>query len=315
MRYLLDTNVLLNGLFNPLAHSRKVLEKVHDGALQACISRYIELEARERIERLRSSTTQDLSPILDGFLGLGVLPVVDDVGNLDDPRLKIINRKDRAVVATALCAGYAICTNDIEDYRKVADLGLKVITSFDLGRDGAIGLHTVFRFFPLNSSHGAVYIKFHPQWTGVRFSADTNERFCIFDQVGLGNLSYIASKSSFVFEGEGVPSVSLEVKEIPAVTSLVFSYSDTEGVSIYFGLNGLSESAKGTWDGTKARMGRLFPTHDRHGNNQLFGCIPVMTSFPSNLTAKAARKLLKEVVVPDAEERFSLEDVVSRFYT
>lgn len=315
MTYLIDTNVLLNGLFNPYSPSRKVLVGIEERRIDACVSAYVIDEARTAVQRVQAKTGVILAPTLVAFLASRAIRIIVDSGEVSDSRLQIINAKDRPVLATAMHDNLKVCTNDIEDYGKARALGLTVISPAELSHGGVIGLHTVFRLSLMNPKRGAVYVKFYPQWTGVEFSRNATERFCIFDQVGMGCLYYRASTSSFQFDGDGIPSVSLKVGVVNAPeVRLVFSYDDTEGVRLVYGGSGIIAEDRGKWRGEGMQFGNVFQTHDRHGLNQLCGTIPIMSSFPAALSVKGARRVIQELTVPDAEERFSLEDLALHFY-
>ncbi len=310
MTYLIDTNVLLNGLFNPYSPSRKVLVGIEEHRIDACVSAYIVDEARTVIQRVQAKTGVMLGPTLVAFLASRAIRIIIDSGDISDPRLQIINAKDRPVLATAIHDNLTVCTNDTEDYGKARALGLTVVSPAELSHGGVIGLHTVFRLSLMNPRRGAVYIKFYPRWAGVAFSRNATERFSIFDQVGLGCLYYRASTSSFQFDGDDIPSVSLKVGVVSAPeVRLVFSYDETEGVQLVYGWDGIVAKTRGNWRGERMQFGQLSLGNDRHGLNQISGAIPIMATFSTALSVKGARRVIHELTVPDAEERLSLEDL------
>jgi predicted nucleic acid-binding protein len=81
MKLILDANVLLNGIFNPLSLSSKLLNLSHSGSIQCCVIEHNIAEAHDIMSRVQANTGVSLHDLFDASvnkLSLSFLEPVDE---------------------------------------------------------------------------------------------------------------------------------------------------------------------------------------------------------------------------------------------
>jgi len=315
-RLLLDTNILLTGFFVPQSKSFQVIQSVLRQELTGCVIENTIEEAENAISRAATQTGVNLIGSFRETLetlrrsGLIVLPRI----SRDEGRgfTSIKGAGDKALAAAAVKYSADICTNDIADFKKSDVYGFKVYTPEDLTRGGTIGLHTLCPGFLVTPNQGSFYIEFGAlNWVNVTFSSDSHETLYLFDSEQIGACYFEAHSHSFVFQPDNGPRLFLYHGPVRLDSiKMVVSYDCNSGATIFLG-TGTNSSQTSQWQSFPlAASARTYVGCDRHGLNQLSGCIKSIYGVPYPVNERAARNMINGVTVQNPWERLSLETMI-----
>lgn len=312
-RILLDTNVLLTGMFAPSADSNELLRDICDGRYTAYVLENSITEAEGAIRRAKESMGIDLQRAFDGGLRQLNIPILPRVTRSEWKGYNRIKGKgDKAIAAAAAKIDVEICTNDLDDFKKASDYGLSTTTPSELVSDGSIGLHTLMPGMLASPSIGSIYCELpEMNWRGVSFKEADKSRFYVFDSEGFGALYFLPSETSLIFELDGGLSTSAKYRSSLEDLSFVAAYDADEGISLYIQNEKFVEEKQ--WVPCAKAIRGFSVGNDRNGANQLNGGISRMFGLPIMVNEKEAINILERKTVHDPKERLSLEHMIKLF--
>lgn len=314
-RIILDTNVLLNGLFVPYSYSRKVLEYINSGKIIAYISENTLAEAQKKLREIEKEIGIDLSGQFMLFIKNFSYFILPRITRNEAKKYKFIKGiEDKSLTALAVKTGLEICTNDVNDFRNSNRYGVVVKTPKDMCSDGTAKLEDIFTGNLASPFEGTYYLAASSYWLDLCGKSSNRKLYGIYDTPGIGGLYLDSASTSFKFIIDNGPSVSLKIKGISTgetSTKIVVTYKCTEGVQIYHGYRGGRAIQKVTWTpekpplnvSTKYCQGRL-------GNFDAPMHIALFSSFHKIVTEKEANNLMGNKIPSYPWERIGLVEAL-----
>lgn len=311
MRVLLDTNILLDGIFLDGSNSRKILQLVQSGEIDGYISKNILFESWKKIRHIKRTYNIDLSDYFSSSLRLLKIFYLGFVSEKECAAFDLIPGSvvDKSLVVKALEIDAFICSKDIKDLRCASGYGVQVLTPKELadkisGEDASITLVDIFSGFYHSSQSGTFIMEVTPHWpSSMSFE---NEPF--FYVEGVGCLFYEFSKESVVFELDEGARITTSAKFSSGETIKIhLSYSCEKGISLSVGKQ--HRHLEHIWDGVSSVRPRVKPYHNKAGNSMRLGMSTrKLVSYPNFMKKKDIERIGK-YTVPEMEDRVSLDTV------
>ncbi len=312
-RLLLDTNVLLTGLFAPQSKSFQIIMSVIRREITGYVIQNAIDEAERAIIRAAKQTGVNLlTPFRDAVKesGLIILPLITRDEGREFAAIK--GTGDKALAAAAMKISATICTNDISDFKHSDRYGLTACTPIQLTHDGTIGLHTVCTGILATPNSGSFYIEFGSlNWANITFPTSSIDKFYLFDAEQIGGCYFEACSHSFIFQADNGPRLSVPHRPVrPDTLKMIVSYDCNSGTTIFMG-DMTSFTSSTTWLPMPLSVGaRTYIGCNRNGINQLSGCIKSFYGIPYPVNSKAAKNMISGNVVSNPWERLSLETMI-----
>lgn len=314
-RIVLDANVLLTGLFVPQSKSREVILAVLRGELAAYVIENTIEESEGAIARAARHTGIDLlQSFRDAIKQIRVVTLPRVSRDEGRAYAAIKGTGDKAVAAAAAKISADICTNDLADFRHGNRYGLRITTPQQLTADGSIGLHTLVPGLLATPSQGTIYAEVTQlNWASVNFPDGATDKFYVFDSENIGGCYYDVKSRSFIAHIDGGPSIQIPIGVVAANAlplNIVVSYDSASEASIYIGSTANNSSAI-AWNATPlSTASRTWIGCDRHGANQLNGCLRLVYGVPYKVSERAAKNMMNGATVNNPWERLGLEDII-----
>lgn len=318
-RVLLDTNILLNGIFVPQSYSRRVIVDLINRKYDGYISEDVLKEADSRLTSVYDETGIDLHSTFNTFISessLTILPHENAECGRTYGRIK--GKGDRLIAASAHRNDLLICTSDVNDFRNAHEYGIEISTPYELSFTGDMSSSDLFPGFLATSREGSIYYHVEAYWHGLCRMSQYDRMYCISDIPNIGGL-YLSTKSGdLVYISESGCKVSVSMKEIPKDNEdvqIVVSYSCESGISIYLGYRGKQKSESCNWShshylsATKILIGR-----GKYGEFGAAMGVRTIAGFPTKLSEKGANNLMGEKLPPHPWDRLDIADVVRNIY-
>ena len=311
-----DTCVLLTGMFAPQSKSRQLLEKVKHKDMTGYVAENTIEEAKGAIERAHKNTGVDLSRSLDAAIiaaNLKVLPRIHE----DEAKLfsDVKGRGDKAVAAAAKKMGAIVCSNDLKDFSKLSNYGIRFATPDELVSNGGIGLNTIFPAFLATQEQGTFFVEVSMlHWVGVKFPPTANERMYFFDAEGICCCYFNASSSSIVAELSNGPNIAVKVDIIThdlLPLKIVVTYDNRKEAALRVGYRGKKEVSQTTWTCLKLPINaRTWIGSNKKGTQQLCGAIRHLYAIPCLVNETETNNIMNNLTVHQPWERLSLEQII-----
>ena len=314
-RIILDANVLLTGLFVPQSKSRGVILSVLRGELAAYVIENTIEECEGAIARAARQTGIDLlKSFRDAIKQIRVVTLPRVSREEGRAYAEIKGTGDKAVAAAASKISADICTNDIADFKHGHRYGLCITTPQQVTADGSIGLHTVMPGLVATPSQGTIYAEVTQlNWANVNFPDNVTDKFYIFDSENIGGCYFDVKSRSFVVQIDRGPSVCVPhgvVTTSALPLHIVVAYDCATEASIYVGFSTKCSSAR-AWNASPLiNTPRTFVGCDRHGANQLNGCLRLVYGVPYKVSERAARNMMNGATANNPWERLGLETII-----
>lgn len=319
-RILIDTNVLLNGMFVPFSYSRAVLNHVKSGRLIGYISENTIGEAYKRLYEVNRKICIDMLPQFEKLIkhfSPFILPRVSCEKVNSYKHIKGL--QDKALAALAINAGLSICTNDVNDFRKSKQYGINVVTPYEVCSDGSLNLDDIFNGNLATQSEGTYYLEATSRWRDICDFSIKENYFGLFDTPGIGGFYVSSSNYSLEFKIDNGPSASVSIKNIPygeLTIKVVVTYKNTDGVLVYFGYRGPKAETKIPWvplplssnPSTNIMKGRL-------GDFPASIYIKLLSGFHKKVTEKEANNLMGGKIPSYPWERIPLEEAILKNFS
>ena len=104
MKLLLDTNVLLNGIFNPLSFSSKLLRLSGSQTVECCVLEYNLAEAHSILTRVQQKTSLDLHDSFNAAIKRLPLSIVEPVKDEDIQPFLAVGGRERRSACSSSCS-------------------------------------------------------------------------------------------------------------------------------------------------------------------------------------------------------------------
>ena len=321
-KFILDTNILLNGVFNPLSLSTKVICLIVNCDIEGYVLDRTLSEAKNILNRVEKNTGISLHKQFQAVLA-SIPPItVDPVSESDISRYRVIGGvEDAAIAAAAMRDGLTVCTHD-DDFYHAKEMGVSVHDPSETllaARGYSLSLDQVFPAFLVTPYEGAFYIEASTCWGDLTRSARLTGLWPILDAEGIGRILLDLDQNAILLILDCGVHHSVELPDYPPgdhVLKLVVSYDSNSGIGLYMGHRMPRAKIAAGWntEHTSTTTGRITFFQGRNGS---FGApvkIKRIAGFAKSLTESAANKLLsgKQPIIP--QERLPLEEVVLMYY-
>jgi len=321
-RLILDTNVLLNGVFDPLSFSGQVLAYIAKGDLEGNVLEIILSEARKIISRAELNTGLSLQATFAHVMRSLQLNIVTPVSFSEIEKFRKIGgvEEDAAVAAAAERDGLIVCTND-DDFYVAKEMGVSVVDPAEavhVGEGYEMNTDIFFPAFLNTASEGALYVEVKTCW-GDLIDGKIKDKWTILDAVGIGEVSLDLDSESIAYRVDNEPELHVQLNNLPSgdfILKFIVSYSAEQGIGIYMGPGNPSKKIIASWNPENT----TFPTKVTffHGRRKPFGApvkINKIAGFSRYLSEKGANRLLsgKQPILP--QERRPLEEIIQVYYS
>ena len=313
MRVIIDTNILLDGLFINASNSRQILMLIQNGVIEGYIIKNNLYEARKKITELFEQGVDLRHQFFTSlyFLKLFYLDYVPAVISISYDKING-DIYDKALAAKAHDIDAILCTKDIKDLSPASEYGVTVKTPGALVKeitsDGSLSLSDIFQGFFHTPCNGTFFIEVTPAWSAL--IPKGKEPF--FYAEGVGCLFYDFPSKCIVFELDDGFQATIKVDYIiPSLTiSISVSYNNEKGVRIL--VDGEHEYFSHTWECAKASSNNINPLHDKSGNGIKLGLsIKNFYSYPNFMKAKDILRVGNQTV-HEYVDRVSLDSLVDK---
>jgi len=306
MKLLLDTNVLLNGIFNPLSFSSKLLILCGSQTVECFVLEHNLAEAHDILTRVQQNTGVDLHGSFNAAIKRLPLSVVEPVKDEElQPFVVVGGRKDAPLAAVAVRERIAVCTNDPDfSSGKAKALRIDVKDPVDAvlaARGYEMDMDIIFPGFLMTPDEGAFYVDALARWSDFIEEKNTTGLWCIFDAIGIGGLYMDLNRGGLTYFSEMGPEGFVSLKGIPSGEQrlrVVVSYDSSADLGICMGHGKQHFKQASSWTPSSSLTPRT----------------RLMAGFAKKVTESGANKLLNggNPIVPP--ERLEMENIVRQYY-
>ncbi len=321
-QFVLDANVLIDGVFNPFSYSSRVLEHVIKHDIVGCVLDQTIEEARDVIQAAGSRTGVFLIDHFDRVLNDLPLRELRPITKKEISRfIHIGGENDGAIAAVAVRDGIVVCTQD-DDFYKAKQVGTSVMNPVETvlaANNYEMGMYVNLPGFICTPREGAIYIEAETGWGDFANFVNRTGLWDVFDAPELGVLYLDIESGDLTFSIDGGPTASVSLKDIPAgeqLLKIVVSYNVDTGISIYRGHGKPREILSCQWTPANCRLTEKVTVFSgRHGGFGAPARIKLMAGFAKSVSEKAANKMLsgKQPLIP--QERFTLDEIIELYYS
>lgn len=323
MKLLLDTNVLLNGIFNPLSYSLKLLNLCDSHTVECFVLEHNLAEAHDILTRVQQNTGVDLHGSFNAAIKRLPLSVVEPVKDEELQRFVVVGgRKDAPLAAVAVRERIAVCTNDPDfSSGKAKGLGIDVRDPVDAvlaARGYEMDMDIIFPGFLMTPDEGAFYVDALAGWGDFKKETNTTGLWCIFDAEGIGGLYLDLNRGGLAYFVDTGPEGYISLKGFPYGEQrlrVVVSYDSSVGLGIYMGQGKQPFKQASSWTPTSSsNPSKVTFWRGRKGDFGAPTKTRLMAGFAKKVTESGANKLLSgsNPIIPS--ERLELENLVRQYY-
>lgn len=323
MKLFLDTNVLLNGIFNPLSFSSKLLLLSSKPTVECYVLEHNLAEAHHILTRVQQNTGVDLHDSFNAAMKRLPLSMVDPATNEElQPFLGLGGRKDAPLAAVAVREKMAVCTNDPDfSSGNAKALGIDVKDPVDAvlaARGYEMDMDIIFPGFLMTPDEGAFYVDAIAGWGDFIKEKDTTGLWCIFDAVGIGGLYLDLNRGGLAYFADTGPDGFISLKGFPYGEQrlrAVVSYDSSADLGIYMGHGKQHFKQASSWTPSSSLTpSKITFWRGRMGNFGAATKTRLMAGFAKKVTESGANKLLNggNPIVPP--ERLEMENIVRQYY-
>ena len=307
-KYLLDTNVLLDGIFNPFSYSRRVLELISKGKLDAYVGSSALKEAQGKLKQFNNHG--HLLKVFSDFLPKSLHVIADEVQGLC---------MDDIICATASKNKMKVCTKDIGDFRKRISVD-QVLSPRDVVLLHAeCSLEDYCKWLVIRKDRGAFHFgASHLNWSNTEFPGKDKSTFHFFDMPGFASCYYSVNEKSLMFEVEGAGVLKEKIESMKAYMPLeaIVTYNSKKGAAFYFRNKiGAKIESLFTWQPEGHLFeGQIVMGNDHLGQSAISGSLDPLYAFYDELTHAACNNIFTLKALPDPIERLPLESLIQGVY-
>jgi predicted nucleic acid-binding protein len=321
-QFILDANVLIDGIFNPFSYSFKVINHIKERDIGGYILDQTIDEVHKIILEARDKTginlTEDFGRALDNIPLTKTPPVTaDEISKY----VHLGGEGDGAVAAAAERDNLVVCTHD-DDFYKGNTVGIEImdpLLTVLAARNYEMGLYVNLPGFLCTPQEGSIYIEAITGWGDFARSTQLTGVWDVLDAPGIGVVYLDLNKGDLTFSIDDGPTASVTLKDIPPgeqLLKIVVSYNADVGVAIYRGHG--KPRAKHLCKWTTPNNNPIGPVTYFHGRNGAFGAsksIRTIAGFHKYIPEKGANNMLKGTQPLIPSERFALVDLIGTLYS
>lgn len=317
-KYIIDANIIINGIFNPISYSRKIINNIKERKIQVHVLQHTLNEVEKVVRRTCILKGVDLLPYYQREISHIPVEILDPPPNNEIITYHHIGGKSDAHIAAAAARyNLSVFTNDDDFFKK--DYGFKVhgpVEATLISRNYEItqDLDLIFGGILSSKHEGTLYFDLTEHW---KYKKDPR-LFCLIDIVGIGVLYIDAPKRKIIFKLDDGPEIGISTSKIPqgeVRQNLVVTYKYNLGISMYLGFSGKVEHRKIKWspgslkEPIKVKFGDCRIGESRARGIPISKSGPNIAGFEKYVSHQAANRLLGGKQPVSAVDRITLEEL------
>jgi len=313
---ILDTNVLLNGIFNPKSFSYKILHSYGSSQKLYLVENSID-EAEKAMSRAYAKTGINLKNRF--YHSIKVLKIVS-LPRITRTQAREMKRvkgsEDKAIAYASAHYKIPICTCDVSDFRDSKKYGFEIFTPENAISE-ELNMDNILTGYLANNQKGTIFIQFSPQWSGRKLSTLGNMKFYLFDIPGFMSCFFDSETSSLntILLENNSTSITIQ-EELNNELKVVITYDNEIGLNLYFGYRGKQSSIEHKWN-SDIKLDSNSKIHigsDSKNQNSIFSNLRYFCSLPDFLSETGINNLMNNKTLPLPWDRLPLETVINTFY-
>jgi predicted nucleic acid-binding protein len=325
MKLLLDANVLLRGILNPLSISAQIVAAIIAGKIEGFVLQHNIREAKKIIEEIEERTGVSLNSVFEQSFSRIPFTFLDDRPKSEiNQYLHVGGRQDAPLAAVAAFEKIPICTND-PDFLNAKQTAIRfeakdpaecllIARNYELKPDQFV------RGFFNGPDEGSIYLVLKSCWGSLIRNYRLRGLWCLLDSPGIGGLYLDLDQGGLSYFADNGPSCFASLHDCPDGDSdlvVVVTYKADAGLAIFRGHGKAKGELEGTWSPGEMPPGTRQTNllSGRRGDFQACAGVIMAAGFQKHRSERAANNLIDRghPVIP--AESISLEEIAQLFWS